>query len=208
MQLLSALFLALSASSDAFIVGLSYGTKKISINFANNIVVSFIAGLGTLLAMLFGGILNTLIPSPFENILGSLVLILFGLYMLWGITKKKQSEIFASPKDTRLPQLQYYETALRNPEIIDINRSKTIELKEALVLGGVLCINNVGLGMGASIAGLNPYITSISSFMFSILFLQLGYYTGSKFLSHKLARYSDVVSACLIIALGLYELFL
>lgn len=208
MQFLSALFLALSASSDAFIVGLSYGTKKISINFVNNIVVSFIAGLGTLLAMLFGGILNMLIPSPFENILGSLVLILFGVYMLLGITKKNQNEIFTSPKNTRLPQLQYYETALRNPEIIDTNRSKTIELKEALILGGVLCINNIGLGMGASITGLNPYITSISSFIFSMLFLQMGYYTGNKFLSHKLAGYCDVASACLIIALGLYELFI
>ncbi len=105
-------------------------------------------------------------------------------------------------------KVQHYNNVIKHPEAVDKNNSKTIEFKEAIILGFILCINNVGLGIGASISGLNIYITSLSSLFFSILFIKLGCYFGSIVSYGNLANYSELISACIIILLGIYELFI
>lgn len=208
MNILSIFLFAISSSSDNLIVGLSYGSKKVRINFINNFMISFISGIGTFLAMLFGRMFLRLIPLKCSNIIGSGILILFAIYLLinWlrkDIDSKKSTEEIN--EDTS--EFQRYENTLRNPEIIDTNGSKTIDFKEAIILGIVLCLNNIGLGIGASITGLNIFITSISSLIFSLVFIPIGYFIGEKVLSDKLSRYSEIISICIIIILGIYELF-
>jgi len=208
MNLLSIFLFAISSSTDNLIVGLSYGAKKVKIKFINNFMISFISGIGTFLAMLFGKMLLKLIPLKCSNIIGSGILILFGIYLLinWlrkEIARKKSTEEI----NGHVSEFQLYENALRNPAIIDKNNSKTIEFKEAIILGIVLCLNNIGLGIGASITGLNIFITSISSLIFSLVFIPIGYCIGEKVLSYKLSRYSEIISIGIIIILGVYELF-
>lgn len=209
MHILSIIIFALSSSSDSLIVGLSYGAKKIKINFINNFVVSFIAGMGTFLAMIFGKLIMELIPLMYTNIIGSSILILLGLYLLIISLKKDINNNNNSEElNEDISELYRYEAALRSPEIIDINNSKTIEFKESIILGAVLSLNNIGFGIGASIIGLNVYIASIFSLVFSLIFIPLGYYIGEKIFSNSLSRYSEVISACIIIVLGIYELFI
>lgn len=207
MHVLSAVLLALSANSDAFVIGISYGSKKIYINLGSTIVVSLIAGLGTLFSMLSGCIMSNLISLQLESYIGSSLLILFGIYMLICTIQKKRDNAEKTEENYTAAQTNYLSKALNNPETIDTNRSNTIEFKESLALGSLLCINNLGLGIGASFAGVNPFITSFFSFLFSIVFLQAGYYLGKKIVSKRLYKYSDIISALIIIILGLYNLF-
>jgi len=208
MKILSILLFAICSSSDNLIVGLSYGAKKVRINFLINFMISFISCIGTFLAMLFGRALLQFIPIKCSNIIGSGILILFGIYLLvnW-LRKDIDSKKNAEEVNIDISEYQRYENALKNPEIIDTNDSKTIDFKEAIVLGTVLCLNNIGLGIGASITGLNIYMTSISSLIFSLVFIPIGCYIGEKVLSDKLSRYSEIISICIILILGIYELF-
>ena len=199
MNILSVILFALCSSSDNLIVGLSYGTKKVKINFMNNFIISFISGIGTFIAMLFGKALLQFIPIKCSNIIGSGILILLGLSLLINLLRKDNS--YKS-------EFHRYENTLRNPEIIDTNNSKTVDFKEAIILGVVLCLNNIGLGIGASITGLNVFITSICSLIFSMVFIPIGYCIGEKVLSDKLSRYSEIISIVIIIILGIYELFI
>lgn len=206
MHILSVLFFALSSSSDNFIIGLSYGAKKIKINFINNLLVAFISCIGTVTAMLFGKLFIKLIAPQFTNMFGSLILILFGIFMLFNIYKKNSN----NKKELKCENssVHHYNEMIEHPETVDKDNSKTIEFKEAIILGIILCINNIGLGIGASISGLNIYLTSFSSLIFSIVFIKLGYYFGSIVISSKLASYSEIISAFVIILLGIYELFI
>ncbi|KGK84255.1 sporulation membrane protein YtaF [Clostridium sp. HMP27] len=209
MHILSILFFAISSSSDSLIVGFNYGAKKVKINLINNFVVSFIAGMGTFLAMILGKLLTKLIPLMYTNIIGSSILILLGLYLLIVSLKKcANNDNNSEELSEDMCEICRYEAALRSPEIIDTNHSKTIEFKESIILGILLCLNNIGFGIGASITGLNIYTTSIFSILFSLVFISLGYYIGEKIFSNKLSKYSEIISACIIIALGLYELFI
>lgn len=205
MHILSSFLFAISSSCDNAIVGLSYGAKKVRLNFINNIVISFISGMGTFLSMLFGKMIFRLIPLLYTNILGSIILLLFGIYLLVNFLRKGFD---GNKANDNISEFERYENALTHPEIIDSNNSKTIDFKETIILGLVLCLNNIGLGIGASITGLNIYMTSITSLLFSMLFIPLGYSIGEKMFSDKLSRYSEIASACIIIALGIYELFI
>ncbi|MCT8977139.1 sporulation membrane protein YtaF [Clostridium sp. CX1] len=207
MHILSILLFALSSSSDNFIIGLGYGAKKIKINLISNLLVAFISCAGTVIAMLFGKLLCSFIVPKYANMSGSLILVFFGVFMLFNAFNRKptESKELTSKSNSKISD---YNKMIQHPEIVDKNDSKTIELKEAVILGIILCINNIGLGIGASITGLNIYITSLSSLLFSILFIKLGCHYGSLISHSKLSDYSENISAILIILLGIYELFI
>lgn len=141
-----------------------------------------------------------LISRKCSNIIGSGILILFALYLLtnW-LRKDNDSKKITKEVNEDISEFQCYENTLRNPEIIDTNDSKTIEFKEAIILGTVLCLNNIGLRLRASITELNIFMTSISSLIFSLVFIQIGYSIGKKVLSDKLSRYSEIIEICIIL---------
>ncbi|SCN25282.1 putative sporulation protein YtaF [Clostridium sp. N3C] len=195
MHVLSILFFCAAASSDSFIIGLSYGSKGIRIRFCSNFLVASISSLGTFLAMLLGLGIYEGISYKYTTILGSIILILFGFYMLISSLKKKDSK-----------ENLGYQDYINHPEHFDKDRSKEIELKEAVILGAILSINNIGIGIGASTAGLNIIITSFLSLLFSMVFVKLGFYIGKKITSSRLSKYIEYISALIIIFLGLYQL--
>ncbi|NLZ49271.1 MAG: sporulation membrane protein YtaF [Clostridiales bacterium] len=197
MHVLSILFFCAAASSDSFIIGLSYGSKGIRIRFCSNFLVASISSLGTFLAMLLGLGIYEGISYKYTTILGSIILILFGFYMLISSLKKKDSK-----------ENLGYQDYINHPEHFDKDRSKEIELKEAVILGAILSINNIGIGIGASTAGLNIIITSFLSLLFSMVFVKLGFYIGKKITSSRLSKYIEYISALIIIFLGVYELLI
>jgi putative sporulation protein YtaF len=101
----------------------------------------------------------------------------------------------------------FYDEFLKHPEVADKNNSHNIEFKESIILGIALSINNVGLGIGVSIIGLNPYLSSILSIIFSLIFIQAGFYIGDSFLSSLFKRYATLISGIIIVFLGFYTLF-
>ena len=96
----------------------------------------------------------------------------------------------------------------KNPEKADKDNSSNIDLKESLSLAFALSINNIGLGIGASITGLNIFLTSLFTFIFSLLMLLTGYFLGSYYLSKLFSKRATIVSGLIIIALGVYEIFI
>lgn len=208
MHIISILLFAITSSSDAIVVGLSYGAKNVKINVNSNLIISFISGIGTFISMLFGSIILEFIPEAYANIFGSCILILFGIYLLINSVKSTSANVL--PDNQRDISLEYrrYGQILHDPDIIDINRSKLIEFSETITLGTVLCLNNIGLGIGASITGLNIYFTSIASLILSLVFIPMGQYIGEEIISKKLSNYAEVISAFIIIILGFYELFI
>ena len=82
MNLLATILFVLSASFDVFVVAMSYGFKNIKIKPFINFVISFISSLGTFISMEIGLALTNIIPLSVVNILGSIIMLLLGLYCL------------------------------------------------------------------------------------------------------------------------------
>lgn len=201
MQILSTILFVLSASTDNFVVGLSYGIKKIRIKPSSNIFIAAISALGTIISMEFGKLIINFVPSCLTNILGSLILIAIGLWsILEEFHQKKQNSLKEENSISKLGDI------LNNPESADKDTSGNIDLKESSSLAIALALNNMGLGIGASITGLNVIFTGILTFFISILTITLGLTIGNKYLSQTLGKYAAVISGLVIILLGIYEM--
>lgn len=210
MHILSVILFVISASLDNLIVGIAYGIKKLKISILSNLLIAFISCAGTFLSMALGKFIGKFISGHNANFIGSSILILLGLWFILNSFKKNNKVEKAEYKKQN--KLECYkvqcEELLTSPEKADMNNSGNIDLKEAVILGFVLALNNMGLGIGASITGLSIILTSIFTFVFSLTAIPLGYILGKKYIPNVLESKANLISGIIILLLALYEMFI
>jgi putative sporulation protein YtaF len=189
---------------DSFIVATAYGVKRLSINFLDNFIFALISSVGTLLSMYFGKITSTFLPVKFSIYIGPSIIIIIGIWTIYDTIKSeilKKQEVL----DIGIP---FYNTFIQNPEKADIDKSGYIDSKESLLLGISLAANNIGMGFGAGAAKIPILITTVMTFLFSIISISLGSYAGRKCSSKLSGLWSGILSAVIFIFIGLYEFFI
>ena len=210
MHIFASILLAFSASLDSLIIGIAYGIKKIRIKFSINIIIALIVTLGTFLSMVLGAILSEFIPIYICNYIGAILLIIVGLFMTFDFYKEqrnlKRSKLTSAKENNDIIESLHYDDILTHNKTADADGSGNIELKEAISLALALSINNFALGLGASMSGISIPLTTLFTFLFSILILIVGLKIGNSFLSEIFGKYSDLISAIIIIAMGIFQL--
>ncbi|MDP4177399.1 MAG: sporulation membrane protein YtaF [Bacillota bacterium] len=205
MQILSAFLFAFSANVDNLAVGVTYGIRKLKIGLLNSIIIAFMSCLGTFISMLLGKIICKFVPINITDAIGSFLLIGLGV---WSIYESEKPLPNSDNNDKRSDhyKLLSYDELLNEPEKADLDNSGFIDLKESVMLGIALAFNNMGMGIGGSIIGLNILLTSILTFVLSLVFISLGCYLGKKITSSHLGKLSGIIAGFLIMSLGIYEL--
>lgn len=184
----------LSASLDALLLGICYGIRGITVRLWENLLISFITLLGTCLSIGFGILLMPLLPAATATILGSAVLIILGMYYL------------TKPLLAKLNLRLFPHKAKEN--VCEEDLPARTSLKEALLIGITLSVNNMSIGFVSGIAGLHPVPTAIITLLFSIVFLYLGNRMGRSRVFKFASRLADPVSGGLLVLLGLLQLLL
>ncbi|HBI7339159.1 TPA: sporulation membrane protein YtaF, partial [Clostridium perfringens] len=185
---LSILLFVIAASLDILVVSLAYGLKDIKINFSSTLVIASISALGTFISMILGKFLVDLIPVKLGDIIGGLVLLLLGFYSIYSYFKEKKILTSHNSENNSSPTF-----ILENPEVADKDKSGNIDFKESLALSLALALNNFGLGIGASISGLNIAFTTISTFIISLIFISLGFYLSKTIKSKNISKNSNLI---------------
>ncbi len=236
-HLLSSLLLSLASNVDNFAVGIAYGVKRLKISLLSNLLIALISGLGTLLSMSVGDVISSYLPNPVANALGSIVLVVIGLWGIWETLKieqkRKRKATLRSREKSRSPvaagnyqfasegysgEASYsqsnsrsgledfsYEGFVARPEKADTDRSGHIGPKEAIALSFGLAINNLGSGVGAGISDLNVPLTTIITFIVSVLAIAIGFFLGKGFSAKMTGLWPGMASGVLIVLLGMYE---
>ena len=186
MHLLSIILFSISANIDAFFLGAAYGTKGCKYHILDNITISFLTSIGTFLSMFLGEWLVSILSISTANTFGCLIIIFLGVWMMMDYLTEKEEKALSSPR----------------------TKWHSMPLASLIALSMALTLNNLGLGFGAGITGLNPFLTSILTFFFSLFFLTAGMAAGKKFLSDIFGKYAVLISGLLILILGIYELFI
>lgn len=202
MSFLSILLFVIAASLDILVVSLAYGLKDIKINFSSTLVIASISALGTFISMILGKFLVDLIPVKLGDIIGGLVLLLLGFYSIYSYFKEKKILTSHNSENNSSPTF-----ILENPEVVDKDKSGNIDFKESLALSLALALNNFGLGIGASISGLNIAFTTISTFIISLIFISLGFYLSKTIKSKNISKNSNLIAGIIIIILSLFIIF-
>ncbi|MCI2777836.1 sporulation membrane protein YtaF [Clostridium perfringens] len=202
MSFLSILLFVVAASLDILVVSLAYGLKDIKINFSSTLVIASISALGTFISMILGKFLVDLIPVKLGDIIGGLVLLVLGFYSIYSYFKEKKILTSHNSENNSSPTF-----ILENPEVADKDKSGNIDFKESLALSLALALNNFGLGIGASISGLNIAFTTISTFIISLIFISLGFYLSKTIKSKNISKNSNLIAGIIIIILSLFIIF-
>lgn len=200
MPFIASILFAISASLDAFIVGISYGIKKVHITFLQNMIISLITLAGTILSITIGRHLAPLLPLRTAEIAGSTILSLLGLYYIIKFMRCNLKKY--------LPDGHIATDEIRGASMEEKKQSSALSLRETALLGLALSVNNIGIGIGASIAGLSLFSAAVITLLFSICFLFLGNYIGKAKILHIADKYADLISGLLLIGLGVYELLI
>ena len=82
MQLLSSLLFGISASLDGLLVGISFGLRKVRIRVWQNLIISLVTLFGTCLSAALGNRILPLLPGFLSCCIGSLILMLLGIYYI------------------------------------------------------------------------------------------------------------------------------
>lgn len=207
MPYFSSLLFAVSASLDAFIVGITYGIRRIHIPLLHNLLISLITLAGTLLSICLGRSLSPLLAGGMAEIAGSAILIGMGAFYLLKFLILTLREYRQAPNHyaaaCSCPPGQYAKASDDTvPQPFPCFQTR----RELLLMGLALSANNMGIGIGASIAGIPLLSACICTFFCSVCFLMLGNLLGKAKLLQLAGRYSEPLSGLLLIGLGIYEL--
>lgn len=204
MNFLSPLLLSISSNLDTFTVGASYGIKKMRMTKSSLLLIATITSIGTFISMYLGKIISIFLNPNISNIFGSILLSLVGVYFIIEhvrIEKKHRGEDTSCYVESN----SKYKVILEEPSIVDIDISYEISINEALLLSFALTINNLGVGVAASITGVNIPLSIFFNFIVTIISFYLGYFIGNSYLSKFFGKYATLVSGIILILLGIYE---
>ena len=177
MHLISTLLFTISANLDNIPIGIFFAINNNKLKIFDLIEISFFTSIFTFIIMLIGNIIAKILPIEFSNQIGAYIIIIIGVY---GIIK----EIFKKNK-------------------IQENNKTFISKFQTIIL---LSINNLALGINASITGINCLPSSIFTFIFSFIFLYIGSFIGKKINYNLISDISNYLSYIIILILGIVEL--
>lgn len=202
MTFVSSLLFAVSASLDALMVGITYGIRKIRLSFLQNLLVSLITLFGTVIAICLGNLLAPFFSGKPLVGAGSAILIGMGVYYLIKYLVPQVQKYRAGPDTDNTPVSENDSSAS------DAGCSESVSLttKKLLLLGLALSANNMGIGIGASMAGIPLMAASVFTFLCSVCFLKLGNSLGQLKFLQLADRFADPLSGLLLILLGICQL--
>ncbi len=179
------LLLALALSIDALGVGISYGLRRMRVHPVSLVILLSLSMLFSFLAVLAGRGLAALLPPLVSQLLGALVLVAIGVWVIVGAGKERKKPE-STPKEGGticrfiIRSLGLTIEIIRNPVSCDFDRSERIEPLEAVYLGIALSVDALGAGIGTAVAGINSYLIPVAVGVMQLLLLMAGLLLGRK----------------------------
>lgn len=203
--------IVIAVSLDGFGVGITYGMRKIRISFPALLVIMLCSGVIVITSMLIGNMLRMFISPAITSILGSVILIALGLFVLFSIIRsnkheKQENEDESMDGETE-STFNHFKSVVSDPYRADKDRSGSISVGEALVLGTALALDAFGAGIGAAMLGYSPIITSILIATMSGLFVFSGIKIGFLLSQNKTMAKLTYFPPLLLICIGIFNVF-
>ena len=207
------ILLALVSNTDNFAVGISYGTRRIQIPFISNLIIAFITGVGTLVSMLLGVVISNVLSPKQATLLGAIIIIVVGswifvkevIHILGDGSNQNEGEV-RKIEISRYGSIGKIPKILENPFLADLDFSGYISVSESIILGCALALNIMANGIGAGLAGINPFVTAIFAFIISLLSIWVGIKLGHDYVNNFLGKLSAPLSGLILIIIGIYEI--
>ncbi|QQE79378.1 sporulation membrane protein YtaF [Alicyclobacillus sp. SO9] len=196
---LTVLAIAIASNLDNAGVGIAYGVRKIHFSWWANLTISSISGLTTYIAGVTGSALTRYVPGSFAKILGAIVMMLVGIWVLlepWREQRTQEKE-----------NANVVTQILRDPVYADFDKSSSISFKEALVLGVALSLNALAGGFDAGIVHIGVIWTAAAVALASAGLLELSAYIGEHYASRVFGKRATYIAGLLLFLVGVFQIW-
>ncbi|HDX9589106.1 TPA: sporulation membrane protein YtaF [Bacillus pseudomycoides] len=198
---------AISSSIDNFGVGISYGIRRIRIQLFSNLLIAGICFLFSIVGIVFGRWVSTVLPETFPIIISVVLLALIGLRIILLTVQKKDQVIKESNKKPKS-----IKGILMNPESVDMNEPRYIGWGESILLGIALSANALVNGLGAGLLGLSPLTISLVTAFGSFITIWIGVSIGQKAANVRIGKFTlgqfgTILSGVIILLIAFTQLF-
>ncbi len=205
------LLLALAVSIDGFTVGFSCGLRRLEIPPASLLAISLLSAAAVACSMLAGSGAAQLLPLRFISAFGGVLLVLLGLYIigehLAGARSGPAGDRERSVKAAPPKKSRGFITLLQRPEEADLDRSGTLSVKEALLLGSALAADAFVAGFGAALIGLPFLPTVLAVGLTKLALLPLGAACGRIAFRGVNLPHTALWGGAILIIIGIINLF-
>ncbi|MEE3715665.1 manganese efflux pump [Tumidithrix elongata RA019] len=215
------LLLAIAANLDNLGVGIAYGLRQRYFPVLSNLVIALISAGLTLLSMILGQWLERILPIQVANTLGALIIIGVGIWVCWEpllLPSYLRLRNFLRGKISRQTKVQsrHHQNVANQPTGVNQNTATynyliawyPVQRNETILLSISLSLNAIAGGIGASLSGYNALLTSGAIGIFSYVTIAIGQKLSRKYFSSLLGTLSQQIAGLVLIAIGIYELFL
>src|SRR5690625_2894647 len=189
------LFIVFAVSMDGFTVGISYGLRNISITVITLTIIVTCSGIVVFCSMTFGSMINRIVQPEITTYIGGLIFISLGLFLFF-------SQLFAK-RSEKQETARSYSDMINNPTMFDIDKSGTISVKEALLLGIALALDAFGAGFAAGLLEFSTIATTLLIALASGVFVYSGFLFGHLLAKIKWLQRLAYIPPLLLILLGL-----
>ena len=182
-MLFSCILLAFCSTLDSLGIGITYGLKNIKIQFKSKVILFACSFFITIISLFLGGFIVYIFPNNSAKYIGSLILVIIGIFLILSCYKNENN--------------------------FDFDNSKNIDCKEALFLGFALSLDSFGIGISSSLLSNYFFILPILVSFFQLFFLSFGNFLGRKI--KKASNISDniwsFIAGVLLIIIGILKFF-
>lgn len=188
MDIFPAILFAVSSNIDSLILGISLGMRNVNLNVASNVIISFVTLIFTVISMYAGKFLSYYLPEKTALLVGSVTLIMIGIYYIQKYFLKRSGELLYISDESG-------------------GERRFLTTKQAAMMGFMLSVNNLGLGIGSGIGGLNLLLGSAFSLVIGFLFLNSANILGRGLILKVFGEFGELISGIIIVILGIYQSF-
>lgn len=201
------LVLAAALSIDAFAIGASCALRGIKNPPVSKLVICIVSVAVTAAATFIGGIIGSVLPEYIGKVIGSVLLIILGIYVAVGAVREEKNKRIENSCDGS--PFEAAAKILRSPVSCDMDRSSSVDIREALYIGAALSADSFSAGIGAGIGGAVLAVPVLCG-LFQLVLLCIGELLG-KYLRnfHNIKQlWFSLLSAAMLAAIGIAKLFL
>jgi putative sporulation protein YtaF len=200
----SLLLLALAVSFDGLGAGFGFGLRKVRIDGRCLAVIGLVAGATVFVSCGAGQLVGGQLGEALAARLGGALLVGLGFASL--ATSGQEAAHEPPVWSVELRTWGLVVEVARHPGRADLDRSGTLSVAEALVLGLALALDNGAVGLGAGMSGFPPLAAAFWVAPVNVGLLWLGAWIGRRLPEERRHRWLRLSPGLILLLLGLGRL--
>lgn len=181
MNIIYLFFIAVINSIDNMGIGIAYSIARVRVPLVKNLLISFMAFAVAFASALSGDLLSHVLNEEIAAIISMLLLIIIGIRMIY--------EAFDDDVEERLGKVN------------------VIGEKEAISVGTILALDDVGSSVSSGLAGYGPFAVAAPFFVVSFIIFLLANYGSSMMYKLKIGKRANIIAGIVMVIIGILRYF-